>query len=183
MKHFVEIQLIPDPEVPAPVLMNAVFSKLHKVLCDLECKSIGVGFPRAGVTLCDVLRLFGGYESLVLLQQTGWLGAMADYSRIAAILPVPERVKHRTVSRKQRTMSESKLKRLLKRGSITEAEAKAYRAKMFTKGLDNPYVELVSASNGHRHRRYIEFGELQDSPVEGEFDNFGLSKTATVPWF
>ncbi|EKD42112.1 MAG: CRISPR-associated Csy4 family protein, partial [uncultured bacterium] len=38
-------------------------------------------------------------------------------------------------------------------------------------------------SNGQRHRRYIVLGELQDQPVEGEFDQFGLSKTSTVPWF
>ena len=27
-------------------------------------------------------------------------------------------------------------------------------AKMFTKGLDNPYLELENASNGHNRRRY-----------------------------
>jgi len=54
---------------------------------------------------------------------------------------------------------------------------------MFTQGLDNPYLELESGSNGHKHRRYIQFGELLDAPVKGEFDQFGLSKVATVPWF
>ncbi|MBL1320922.1 MAG: type I-F CRISPR-associated endoribonuclease Cas6/Csy4 [Methylophaga sp.] len=32
-------------------------------------------------------------------------------------------------------------------------------------------------------RRYIHFGEFLEQPVLGEFDSFGLSKTATVPWF
>jgi CRISPR-associated endonuclease Csy4 len=54
---------------------------------------------------------------------------------------------------------------------------------MFQKGLDNPYLELESGSNGHLHRRYIVFGELMDKPMSGEFDQFGLSKTATIPWF
>ena len=80
-------------------------------------------------------------------------------------------------------MTQAKFNRLLKRGSITEDEAKQYKAKMFTKGLDNPYLELQSHSNGHKHRRYIQFGELLDSPITGEFDQFGLSKTATIPWF
>ncbi len=80
-------------------------------------------------------------------------------------------------------MSQSKLNRLLQRGSITEDDVKNYKAKMFSRGLDNPYVELVSGSNGQRHRRYIEFGELLDNPVAGEFDQFGVSKTATVHWF
>jgi len=50
-------------------------------------------------------------------------------------------------------------------------------------GIDNPYLELESASNDNKHRRYISFGELSDTPISGEFDTFGLSKTATVPWF
>ena len=80
-------------------------------------------------------------------------------------------------------MSPAKLRRLIKRGSISEDEAKNYKVKMFTKGLDDPYVELTSGSNGHKHRRYMEFGPLQDHSVDGVFDQFGLSKTATVPWF
>ncbi|MCA1792739.1 MAG: type I-F CRISPR-associated endoribonuclease Cas6/Csy4 [Desulfobacteraceae bacterium] len=35
----------------------------------------------------------------------------------------------------------------------------------------------------HRHRRYISFGPLQDKPVQGNFDQFGFSTTATVPCF
>jgi len=80
-------------------------------------------------------------------------------------------------------MTESKLRRLIKRGSISEEEVKQYRIKMFQGGLENPYVELKSMSNGQMHRRFIEFGELQDKSVEGRFDFFGLSKEATIPWF
>ena len=54
---------------------------------------------------------------------------------------------------------------------------------MFASGLDDPYLELESFSNGHKHRRYICFGEFLNKPLSGEFDTFGLSKTATVPWF
>jgi CRISPR-associated endonuclease Csy4 len=60
---------------------------------------------------------------------------------------------------------------------------KGYKAKMFQKGLDNPYLELESSSTGHKHRRYIAFGEPVKALVEGEFDFFGLSKTATAPYF
>jgi len=51
------------------------------------------------------------------------------------------------------------------------------------KGIPLPYLDLVSDSNGKRYRRFIQVGELLDRPVAGEFDQFGLSKTATVPWF
>ncbi len=80
-------------------------------------------------------------------------------------------------------MSEAKLNRLIKRGSISQDETGQYRLKMSTKALDNPFLELKSVSNGHKHRRYLQFGELSEHATEGEFDHFGLSKTATVPWF
>lgn len=183
MNYYMDIKLFPDAEIPATVLMNASYTKLHKALCDLGSTNIGVSFPKYKVTLGNVLRLHGNQSDLVALQLQNWLGGMAGYCNVSEVLPVPEGVQFRRVSRKQANMSQAKLNRLLKRGSITEDKAKQYRTKMFTKGLDNPYLELQSGSNGHKHRRYIEFGELQVSSAAGDFDQFGLSKTATVPWF
>lgn len=54
---------------------------------------------------------------------------------------------------------------------------------MLSKRLENPYIELVSNSGGQLYSRYIEMGELQLEPIAGEFDQFGLSKQATIPWF
>lgn len=183
MNSYLDIRTLPDPEFKETVLMNALYTKLHKALCDLSSTSIGVSFPKYEVTLGNVLRLHGDESALHGLQSKNWIGGINGYCQVGDIKPVPVDVQYRTVSRKQTTMSNAKFRRLQKRGSITEEEAKAYKARMFTKGLDNPYVELNSGSNGHRHRRYIEFGPLLDSPVEGAFDQFGLSKTATVPWF
>lgn len=183
MNFYVDILIKPDAEMRLNVLLNSIYTKLHKTLCDLRVTSIGISFPKYKVTLGNVLRIHGDKTALNDLQSLDWLGGMSGYCNVSKIAPVPDGVKFRNVSRIQATMSQSKLNRLLKRGSITEEEAKNYRAKMFTRGLDNPYVELVSGSSGHKHRRYIKFGELLDAPVAGSFDQFGLSKTATVPWF
>ena len=183
MNYYIDIELLPDPEFKATVLMNSLFSKLHKGIFDLQSSAFGVSFPCYQSTLGNLLRIHGSTSDLEKLQQANWIGGMSGYCSISEILPVPDDSKFRTVSRKQTTMSQSKLNRLLRRGSITEDEVKNYKAKMFTNGLDNPYLELQSGSNGHRHRRYIEFGELLNKPVSGQFDQFGLSKTATVPWF
>jgi len=183
MSYYRDVKLLPDAEISTSVLMNAIYVKLHKSLYDLSSNSIGVSFPKYKITLGNVLRLHGGESDLAELQQKNWLGGMSGYCQVSEVMPVPDGVRHRTISRKQSNMSQSKLNRLIKRGSISEEEAKQYKAKMFSKGLDNPYIELQSGSNGHRHRRYIEFGELVDNAVAGEFDQFGLSKTATVPWF
>ena len=183
MDHYVNIVLLSDAEMPLNILLNSVYTKLHKTLCDLKSSAIGVSFPAYQVTLGNILRLHGKENELQSLQRLDWLGGMSGYCQIAEIKPVPDAVKHRIVRRKQTTMSQAKLKRLIRRGSISEDEVRQYRARMFSKGLDNPYVELVSGSNGQRHRRYIEFGELVDSPAAGIFDQFGGKNNATVPWF
>ena len=183
MKYYFDIQIKPDAEMRLNTILNTIYTKLHKALCDLQSTNIGVSFPKYEITLGNVLRIHGDESILNDLQGLNWIGAMSGYCKVGNIQSIPANAKFRTVSRKQTTMSQSKLNRLIKRGSIPEEEIKQYKAKMFSKGLDIPYVELMSTSNGHKHRRYIEFGELVDNPVPGEFDQFGLSKTATVPWF
>ncbi|QIN30672.1 type I-F CRISPR-associated endoribonuclease Cas6/Csy4 [Legionella longbeachae] len=183
MNYYIDILINPDSELCLNFLLNTVYTKFHKALYDLASTNIGISFPKYNVTLGNVLRIHGGTAVLHDLQSLKWLGGMSGYCDISPIIPVPTDTKFRTISRKQTTMSQSKLRRLIKRGSIMEGEIKQYKAKMFSKGLDNPYVELVSGSNAQKHRRYIEFGELVDQPIPGEFDQFGLSKTGTVPWF
>ncbi|KMQ50432.1 CRISPR-associated protein, Csy4 family [Chitinispirillum alkaliphilum] len=183
MDYYFDVLILPDTEFPPAILMNSLYTKLHKALWDLKSTTIGVSFPRCKVTLGNLLRIHGTDSDLRELQAQNWIGGMSGYCKVSEILPVPKNANFRTVSRKQPNMSQSKLNRLIKRGSIPEDEIKQYKAKMFSKGLDEPYVELVSKSNSHKHRRYFEFGELQETPTLGVFDQFGLSKTATIPYF
>ncbi len=183
MDYYIDIRIEPDEEVPIYFIRNKVYSKLHKVLHTLKSTDIGISFPHYKVMLGDVIRLHGPEAKLTELQATDWLGGLVGYSKVSPIQNIPSDVKYRTISRKQSNMTEAKLRRLIKRGSISPEAVKAYKSKMFENGLDNPYLELESTSTGHKHRRYIQFGELRSKPVEGKFDQFGLSKTATVPWF
>ena len=183
MDFYIDLQLKPDAGMPVNRLLNAMYSKFHKALCDLKSENIGVSFPAYKVLLGNKLRIHGSSANLATLQQLNWIGGLVSHCDVSQVLVVPKDHLHRSVGRKQTTMSQSKLCRLLKRGSITEQEVNQYKAKMFTKGLDNPYLELISGSSGHKHRRYIEFGKLQGQPVIGNFDQFGLSKSATIPWF
>lgn len=183
MQHYIDVRIKPDAELRENVLLNKVYTKLHKALCDLKSTDIGVSFPEYKIRLGCVIRIHAMEMRLEALQQGDWLGGLIGYCAISAIQSIPDQVRYRTVSRIQSTMSPAKLKRLIKRGSIQESEIKQYKAKLFQNGLDNPFLELESTSNGHLHRRYIAFSELMDKPMQGEFDQFGLSKTATVPWF
>ncbi|WP_428240249.1 type I-F CRISPR-associated endoribonuclease Cas6/Csy4 [Gynuella sp.] len=183
MDHYIDIKLMPDPEFPLPVLMNSLYSKFHKALCDIRATRIGVSFPSHQKSLGNLLRLHATAAELDTLMSRNWIGAMIGYCQISNILPVPPGVGYRTVSRRQPNMTSAKLRRLLKKGKITQAEVNGYVAKMNGSTLDNPYLELTSASSGHKYLRFIQLGPITDTSVAGEFDQFGLSKTATIPWF
>ena len=183
MGYYIDIELKPDAEMRESPLMNLVYNKLHKALVKLKTEQIGVSFPKYKIKLGKVLRLHGNKINLKNLHNLNWLGGMAGYCVISDVKNVPAGVKYRTVSRIRTNMSKSKLERLKRRGSITLGEEKNYRAKMFSQGLDNPYLDLNSGSTGKKHRRFIHFGPLLDQPLEGKFDSYGLSKVATVPWF
>ncbi|MFC7780966.1 type I-F CRISPR-associated endoribonuclease Cas6/Csy4 [Legionella taurinensis] len=183
MDHYQDIIIFCEPEFPMPVLMNALYSQFHKALCDLHSTSIGVSFPKYDKTLGNILRLHGNQIALQGLQNLNWIGGMKGYCVENPILSVPVCTKFRTVYRKQPTKSQSKLRRLIERRSLTEAQIDQYEASRIANFLDSAYFQLVSGSNGKKHRRYIVLGKILDQPVPGEFDRFGLSKTATIPWF
>lgn len=183
MDHYIDIQIQPDAEMRENVLLNKVYSKLHKALFDLKANNIGVSFPEHHIKLGRTLRLHSNAARLAELQQLNWLGGLGGYCKISGIQAIPAQVQYRTLSRIQATMTQAKLNRLIKRGTIPEDCVKLYKAKMFSQGLDNAYLELESTSNGHKHRRYLVFGEPCEIPSLGEFDYFGLSKTATIPCF
>lgn len=183
MDHYINIQINPDAEMRENLLLNKIYTKFHKALYMLKATNIGVSFPNYKIILGCVIRIHASQVKLTELQNTNWLGGLVGYFDVSEIKQIPDDAKHRKISRLQSNMTAAKLRRLIKRGSISTEDTKKYRAKMFAQGLDNLYLELESTSNGHKHRRYIQFGEISSQPVEGDFDHFGLSKTATVPWF
>ena len=183
MDHYIDIKLIPNKELRENVLLNKVYTLVHKALGRLTSRVIGISFPDHKFLLGRTLRLHGNEEILNNFQKLNCLNELENNCKISVIKQVPTNAKHRTVSRKQCNMTKAKLNRLIKRGKISTDDVKAYKAKMFSQGLDHAYLELESASNGCKHRRFIEIGDEQETPVAGMFDTFGLSKQATVPWF
>lgn len=183
MDHYFDIVFKPDAEMRENVWLNMVYTKLHKALIDVKSTSIGVSFPETYLRLGARLRIHGNVEALTQLS-VDWLGGISGYCQVSAVSKVPDSVnQHRTVSRKQLNMSQSKMNRLIKRGALAPAEISRYKAKMFNQEMSEPFLELQSASNSERYRRSIQLGELKTVPTAGQFDQFGLSKVATVPWF
>ena len=181
--HFIEVAIKPDAEMSESVLLNKVYAKFHQALLTLNASDIGVSFPEQDVALGLVMRLHSTESRLLELESLQWLDELIAYCLVTKVTQVPDQCQHRTISHKQSTMTLSKLRRLTNRGAISPAKAKEYRARISSEGLGDPFLELEGELNGERHRKYIVPGNLLSEPVAGDFDQFGLSKTATIPWF
>ena len=185
MKNYQDIQIKPNSEFSQNFLLSKVYFNLHKALIENKPLNVGVSFPKYKLTLGNTIRLHSNKTDLLKLNNYCWLGDLNEFCDVTEIDFIPVSViKYRTVSRWQSNMGKSKLKRLIKRGSITEDDVRKYKSMMFKKQLTNlPYLDMKSLSNGQWYRRYFKMGTITDIPILGEFDNFGLSKKATIPWF
>jgi len=192
MIYYQDIKLYPDIEIDIAFLRNKLYQKLHKAIFDLSASDIGISFPEMNKRLGCVIRIHSTQDKLNELQSLNWLGGLSGYCKVNEILPVPDKVKgHQTISRIRQRMNDAELKErimyqknqgILKTNDEVQAYAQQYKDEM-KKRMDNPYLELQSTSTGNKYQLYIAFGELQNQSVEGEFNNFGLSKIATVPIF
>jgi len=187
MDHYQEISLLPDPEFPPQVLMNALFGKLHRVLVGLDSQSLGVSFPdqdQDRPSLGGRLRLHGSRADLERLAASDWLSGMRDHTFLAGIRPVPGRASHVVVRRVQAKSNPERLRRrLAKRRGLSLEEARCLIPEATEQRLGLPFLTLRSHSTGHTFRLFIEHSQPQAGPVVGLFSQYGLSLGATVPWF
>lgn len=189
MDHYLDIRLLEAPEFAPQLLMGALVGKLHRALFDLEADDIGVSFPehRVGVkkrTMGSLLRVHGSKQRLGQLLDTSWLSGMRDHITLGTVSTVPEQVKHRVVSRRQfNTGSPSRARRLAKRHDLGLEEAQRRLAECASRKIELPFVSLNSRSTGQRFTLFIEHGLLQAQATSGRFNYYGLSSSATIPWF
>ncbi|SEO87810.1 type I-F CRISPR-associated endoribonuclease Cas6/Csy4 [Aquisalimonas asiatica] len=188
MDRYVDIQLRPDPDFSPPMLMGALFSKLHRALVALGADDIGVSFPsytKSPRGLGDKLRLHGTIQALSQLMEKGWLSGMYDHVAVTGIESVPDQdVRYRLVRRRQpKTNAERLRRRRAKRHGESLEQARAHIPDSVERATDLPFVTVRSLSTGERFSLFIEHGELWNSPQPGAFNRYGLSQDATIPWF
>jgi CRISPR-associated endonuclease Csy4 len=185
MDSYLDLTLLPDPEFAANLLLNALYAKLHRVLAGQGGGDIGVSFPKVSDKgLGSVLRLHGSAAALATLNATDWLAGMRDHLAISAVKPVPAGAKHRLVRRVQTKSNPERLRRrLIKRKGIDAEQARQAIPDSKAKSLSLPFVVLRSQSTGQQFRLFIEHRPLRAQALEGPFSAYGLSPTATVPWF
>ena len=187
MDHYQDITVVPDPEFPSPMLMNALFAKLHRALVQYGHNKIGVSFPQVETdkpSLGNLLRLHGSPSSLQALQSQIWLRGMRDHTELSGIDPVPAMVQYRRVRRVQVKSNVERIRRrYCKRHGVTEQEAIILIPDSVEKRAKLPYLQLNSQSTGQSFRLFVEHLPTQAHAEAGQFTSYGLSTTATIPWF
>lgn len=185
MDHYLDIRLRPDPDFASIDLLSALVSKLHRALANRAKGDIGVSFPGyRGRYLGDHLRLHGSAGALQAFVGMQWLAGMRDHVEMGEPLPVPSGARHRIVRRVQAKSSPERLRRRrMKRHGISQDQAQALIPDAAAESLALPYVQLRSGSSGQRFPLFIDHRPPQASPQGGTFSSYGLSDTATVPWF
>lgn len=187
MDHYLDLTLLPNPEIAQPHLMAALFGKLHLALVAQRSEYIGISFPgvqASRVWLGECLRLHGGQADLSALMAGDWLLAIRDYLKASAVQPAPSGARFRVVSRVQaKSNPERQRRRQVRRHGITADEALDRLPDSAAEKLDLPYIQLRSQSTGQHYRLFIRHGEVQQTATAGTFNAYGLSATATIPWF
>lgn len=184
MDHYFDLRVLPDPEFNTEMLMAALFAKLHRALGARGKGDIGVSFPQFGVTPGSCLRLHGSLSALQELEAGSWRKGLNDYCQCMAVTPVPAVKGWRTVSRVQVKSSPQRLlRRSVRKGWLTEEQAQLRLVESTEQHSDLPYLNVKSLSNQQQFRVFIRHGELRSEPVSGTFTSYGLSSTATIPWF
>lgn len=183
--HYLDIHLLPDPEFAPNQLLGALFAKLHRALVQLGSGDIGISLPGVGASGPGThLRLHGSLPALQCLQTLEWLTGMRDHLRLGELTAAPPGCRYRCVRRVQVDSSPQRLRRrLMQRHDLDEAAACQRIPDTSARRTDLPWVEMRSQSSSQRFRLFIDHGPLQDNPCTGTFSSYGLSSTATIPWF
>ena len=113
-----------------------------------------------------------------------WIAGMQDHTEVGAIFAIPTDAKSRVVRRVQaKSNPERARRRLIKRKGTTPEQARLAIPDDAAETLRLPYVVLASQSTGQHFRLFIEHMPIRRETVAGKFSAYGLSPTATVPWF
>lgn len=187
MDHYVDLTLLSDPEIAQQHLMGALFGKLHVALVAQHSGNIGISFPAVQaerVWLGDCLRLHGNHAALTGLMTSNWLTGMRDHVHATESLAVPPKAWFRVVSRVQAKSNPERLRRRqMRRHGLDVAQALANVPDSAAERLELPYVQLRSQSTAQSFRLFIRHGDLVETQAVGTFNAYGLSTTATIPWF
>jgi len=187
MTHYTDIHILSLPEIAPEHILEKLFAKIHLALATLNRSDIGLSFPDVNEkrpSLGQRLRLHGSEQALRLLLDQAGIVTMRDYLQLDSIQPTPEHAAFRQLRRVQIKSSADRLRRrLAKRHNLTMEEAAARIPESAAGKLNLPFIQVQSHSSGQTFHLFISHGVIRQTPIPGEFNAYGFSTKATVPWF
>lgn len=193
MQHYIDITLLPNDELGHYFLWGKLYQQVHLALVEQGQGQVGVSFPeysKSQPRLGRKLRLFANDElRLQQLNLAKWLSRLLDYCHVSSTRKVPDEIKHVVFTRKHcQTNPERLARRRAKRKSETFEQAIQHFAGFKDDSSTLPFVALESLSsdttNGESNKfRLIIEQKILPEHQPGNFNCYGLSKGATVPWF
>lgn len=198
MRYYIEVTLLPSPDITQYFLWEKVYSKLHLALVDIQASDIsvpvGIAFPEYQCApeeniyqLGSKVRLFSPTRAtLDMLNINQWLSYLSDYVDISSIRDVPEKnVSYTIFKRTQPKNNNHKMaRRKAKKNGISVEQALAYFKDRKERYSPAPFVRIKSLSSNHQYRLIILQEKTKINHHEGVFSTYGLSKNgATVPLF
>lgn len=185
--HYIEIRILPDPELSAAHLMGALYGKLHRALVQMGTQGLGVSFPGYSLqprAVGSVMRIHGSLSELQSLEQTQWLRGLRDHIDLKQASPVPQGATYRIVYRRQFKTNVDRLRRRrMKRHGETADQAAAAIPERVQQQPNLPYIQLRSQSTAQTFCLFLEMGPEQEVAALGRFNAYGLSAQASIPWF
>lgn len=196
MQHYVEITLLPTEDIGHYFLWSKIYQQLHLALVELTAGqggSVGFSFPEYSAKqprLGRKVRVFAPSEAqLVQFNASKWLERLNDYCHVSSIRAVPDKTQYAIFNRKQCVNNPERLaRRRAKRKGETFEQALAHFAGFDGEFSSLPFVALESlstapaAEGNHRFKLFID-QKIVLQPQVGSFNCYGLSNTATIPWF
>jgi CRISPR-associated endonuclease Csy4 len=113
-----------------------------------------------------------------------WLAALAEHVQIMDSQPVPASAHPYQLRRVQAKSSPARLRRRqIRRHGISAEQAQIQIPEQCIERLKLPFVAVASKSTGHRFNLYLQLAPSTDGVIPGSFNAYGLSASATTPWF
>jgi CRISPR-associated endonuclease Csy4 len=185
--HHLDLCILPDPEIALGHVLSTLYGRLHLVLARERCETVGVSFPGYDAQrrrLGNCLRLLGASDDLQTLMALPWLGGLRDHLQVGGLALVPADAVPRMLRRVQAKSSPARLRRRqMRRHGLTEEQATARVPDEAAERLDLPFITMTSSSTGQTFRLFLQLGEPLSAARVGRFNSYGLSQTASVPWF
>jgi len=193
MKHYIEMTLLPGPEIPLHFLWKKAYQQIHLAFVEFKNENnkidFGVSFPFYNFergALGNKLRVFSPDKAALIgdLSCEKKLDRLSDYIHITSIRDVPGKIKgYASYQRVQPKSNNERLaRRKARRESISYDEAISKigaRKEMYSTA---PFIQMNSLSNDHNFPLII-YKQVKESANFGQFSTYGLSSVSTVPEF